>query len=121
MATQGLFTKLNENKEVEYKIITGSDGYNIDKLTLLLKTKKPKLVEEIYNMALSVSFGGKLSLVVLTKHELYTKNIDDFTQETLDRYHNTFHNPTFNPRWEYGTADYVKVVDNNFNDFLSNY
>ncbi len=108
MATQGLIS-IVKNKETIIKIVVGCDGYNIEKVVAALKKEKPRTLEEIYDLCLSLDFGSESSLVVMDKNNFIYKEDD----ELPERYHSTFSDPKFNPRWEYGTVAYYQEISAN--------
>ena len=108
MATQGLVTIVKDD-EVQMKIITGTDGYNADKLADWLRKNPEAKPQEVYDKALSLSFGSKTSLVVQYAPD---KRVADPDMDDLpDLYREKFSEPEFNPRWRHGTADHIVVID----------
>jgi hypothetical protein len=106
MATQGLVTIVKDG-HVAMKFIAGSDGMNAIVLEREIRKlgRVPSLVEG-YELALGADFGSEDSLVVMGIEGIETQA----PEELHERYRATFQDPRFNPRWESGTADYVKIV-----------
>lgn len=106
MTTQGLVT-LTKDGNVTHKIIVGCDGYNADKLVGAIKNdSEPVTIGRLVLLAMESGFGCGDCRVVLDE------NSSAGADEELDeRYRRTFKQPEFNPRWENGTADYVRVVE----------
>ncbi len=106
MATQGLIT-VRSGGQVVMKVVTGSDGYNAQILSDLIKARWPLSPEDAYQLALSAGFGSSASLVVLTEDSECHQCDDDLSP----LYRDTFYQPRFNPRWRNGTADHIIVID----------
>jgi len=106
MATQGIVTVTHKGI-VTHKIIVGCDGYNADDLVQAIEeAQKPLTIGTCLALAKDVGFGCSDCLVVMDEYS--SCGADD---ELDERYRRTFKNPRFNPRWENGTADYVRVVE----------
>lgn len=106
MATQGIVS-VREHGEVVMKVVAGTDGYNAQKVATRLQREWPVSPETAYDIAVQEVFGTVHDLVVLTLGKALFKG----DEEIHPRYHETFSDPQFNPRWEQGIADYVEVVD----------
>lgn len=92
--------------EVVVKIVAGCDGYNAEKLAFKLAELKTYELPTIYNIATSLNFGSKESLVVIG-----TDNEYHFTDDELPpSYRATFDCPYFNPRWKFGTAEHTFII-----------
>ena len=105
--TQGLITIVQKGR-VFMKIICGCEGYNVPPLAVRIQeleyTPTPR---EIYYLALNEGLGCRDCLVVMTEKEVVFEG-----GEKLDlRYRKTFERKEFNPRWKYGTADYIRIVE----------
>ena len=116
MSTQGLISIVNKDN-VLYKIVAGCNGMKINDLVKCIKTlyqiDKEKInTYYLYHMALNYNFGCKNCLVVFNENELETDNKELF-HGSFPLFLKTFNDPNFNPRWEYGTADYVEIIDIN--------
>ena len=114
MATQGLLTIMKDNK-VKYKIIAGCNGFNIDKVKEKILMTEPHILFSSSELVISIllhtgaillNFGCKDCLVVISEYGGYYQ----FKEPLSSLYGETFNQPEFNPRWEYGTADYVEVL-----------
>ncbi len=114
MATQGIVSILDiDGKQVLFKVIAGSDGYNASKLVEWVKAQKGVLtIEGVYQAARQVKFGATEDMVVQDSAGslCYDGNGDPAELGGLYRDYEKFCDPRFNPRWENGTADYVEVV-----------
>lgn len=106
MATQGIISIMKNNR-VFIKIICGCDGYNAKKLVDTIKNNKLENIQDIYNAAIKDKFGCKDCLVVMNTDNIFFEGDGDIGQ----LYREKFDDPSFNPRWENGTADYVIIVN----------
>jgi hypothetical protein len=89
------------------KLIAGTDGYNATILAKELRSSAyVPTIGEAYGLAVKCSFGSEEDLVVLTKDEVLFRGDSDLDE----RYRRSFSNPSFNPRWEHGSADYIELV-----------
>lgn len=105
MATQAIIS-LVKNGHTFIKIICGCDGYNAEKLVKNIKKDQTDNIKDIYIMALENGFGCIECLVVMdSEHVIFggEENIDPLYRETFD-------DPSFNPRWKRGTADFVTIL-----------
>ena len=101
------------------KIVSGSDGYNADKVAKSIVKQLAGGVPEIW--ALDVisdkhKFGEKdrnRFTVARGNDDLIGLNelIDEGDYVLVQRIRRTFDMPTFNPRWDHGTADHCYIVD----------
>jgi len=109
MTTQAIIS-IVKNGHTIVKIISGCGGYNAEKLAEIIKSDQPDKIQDIYDIALKNRFGCKDCLVVMNKNETVYKG----DGHVGPLYHKTFDDPSFNPRWTYGTAEYVIIlkVDN---------
>lgn len=121
MATQGLLT-ITKNGQTHIKVVVGSDGYNVQKLADLIKERnlwdKPNKLWEACDDA---NFGtilngrviqyGKDGKLFITNHDSDNGTKSSIEEESLNLYIDKWSIPDFNPRWEYGTAPYILVVE----------
>jgi hypothetical protein len=108
MATQGLVSVRKDGKVI-MKFVAGSNGFNATKVAAAIRRKGevPKSLLLAYEMATKCGFGSEDNLVIMDDI-----NIEFHGDEQLpERYRKTFSQPEFNPRWDLGIADYMKVVD----------
>lgn len=106
MATQGLLSIVRDGRTL-WKIITGSDGYNIPRVAYNFAVSGiPDDIDAVYVIVVEL-FRPSSSLFVLGESEWRGGNCD----EVPYMYGETFHRPEFNPRWRYGTADYAMILD----------
>lgn len=106
MATQGLVT-LTHSGKVTHKVVVGCDGYNADTLVDAIKDdSEPVTIGRLVELAIDVGFGCNDCRVVLDENSSVGAG-----EELDERYRRTFKDARFNPRWENGTADYVRVVE----------
>lgn len=104
--TNGIVSVTKKGKVI-LKAIAGCNGDNARKLADEIRSKNMATASEIYDAAQKVDFGCDDCLVVMTKEDV----IYDRTGELHQRYLETFANPSFNPRWKNGTAEYVEIVE----------
>ncbi len=105
MAIQGVLSVIRDGKVI-IKLVTGSDGGKLPELADVVRREKLDDTGRIYLEALKLGIGSMENLFVFDETSHRTNS-----GEGLGYYRDTFHNPTWNPRWESGTADYVEVVD----------
>jgi hypothetical protein len=124
--TQGIVS-IRKDGTMLYKIIVGHDGMNAPKVASRIRSLDHlPTVEDLKTICSEEDFGCPDCLIVLehdpghwNKPKLHAgKDIDwDVVEDKekfngdFDRYFDTFHVAEFNPRWRYGTAPYVEVVD----------
>ncbi len=107
MATQGLVT-VNQGGSVIMKVIAGTDGMNVDRLTAIIRRSWPMTAEEVYAAARLIPFGSERCLVVMTSSD-FVFNGDEL-EGLEDLYRASFDNPGFNPRWVSGECEYFELV-----------
>jgi hypothetical protein len=106
MGTQAIVSLVDEKKgKTIVKIITGRDGHNAGKVAKWLKKNPNASLQEIYDFA-RTQFDSPSSLIVMNKTDFIYEDDDELPAD----YWNTFDNPEWNPRWHYGTADYIRTV-----------
>ncbi len=105
MGTQAVISLVKKDHTF-IKIISGCDGQNSLKLAKTIRENKMKNLQEIYDLAVETKFGCKDCLVVMNKDTIIYKG----DKELDPLYRETFDNPSFNPRWDKGTADFVIVL-----------
>lgn len=105
MAKQGIVSVV-KTPETKIKVIAGCNGYNADGLAERIKTEGLQSISEIYEAAKEQRFGCIDCLVVMDKKTALPDKDD-----LHSRYRDAFDDPEFNPRWKYGTADYVRVIE----------
>ncbi len=104
--TQGIVSLMKVGRVV-MKIVAGSNGKNAKDLARWLRSiAHVPTMEEAYALAVQCSFGARDNLVILTEGGTLFKGDEDLNE----RYRRTFSDPRFNPRWEYGTADFIELV-----------
>jgi hypothetical protein len=122
--TQGLVAVII-NGETHYKIITGHDGMHAHAMAEAIKDSiyngHLPTVTEIFELSGETGFGHQDDICILEavdnpgdyteRCKLYYGAKMDFDEESERRYKKTFRCAQFNPRWDYGTADYVETVD----------
>jgi len=120
MATQGIVS-VRVDGVMQYKIVVGCDGMRAQALSSEIlfrhqQTGNIPTLGELIEMCVDHKFGCWSCRTIL-KH-----NPTDWNHPTLhgpelgegpdaERYFDTFHVAEFNPRWKYGTADHVEVVN----------
>ncbi len=95
-----------DNERVLMKIVTGRDGVLASQFAKSLKHAWPLDAEKVYALAISMGFGHADSLVVMTPEETVFKGEGELGK----LYRDTFCKPTFNPRWENGSAECTVIV-----------
>jgi hypothetical protein len=117
--TQGIVS-IRKDGAMVYKIVVGHDGMNASKVAAGIRNLLgfPRVME-LRTICEEEGFGCAECLVILEHDEHHWNKpvahvgpacwLDD--SEDSQRYYDTFHVAQFNPRWKFGTADYVEVVD----------
>lgn len=105
MATQGIVSIVSDGKVI-IKLITGSNGSEANKLKEQLEKSWPLDINKAYEIALNFEFGSTDSLVAMDKDNIIFHGEGNIG----DRYRDTFNDPRFNPRWEYGLADEIEIL-----------
>ncbi|MFH1367239.1 MAG: hypothetical protein ABIH38_04640 [Patescibacteria group bacterium] len=106
MATQGLVTVVHAGKVV-MKIVVGSNGMKAQTLAKRVKNAWPVSAEKAYEIAVETGFGCQNCRVVITP----TRTLFYGDGGLRPLYRKTFQQPCFNPRWKYGTADHIIVIN----------
>lgn len=111
MATQGMISIVRLNKhnrtfDVLCKISVGCNGFNVNQTADRIQACWPLSIESIVNICEEHGFGDEYGrdLVVITE--------DGYNQDGVlhRRYIETFQDPYFNPRWDRGTCEHIRVV-----------
>lgn len=105
MTTQAVISLVKKGHTF-IKIICGCNGGNALRLVKLISVNKIDTIQDIYNHALKIKFGCNDCLVVMNKDKTIYKGDEDLNS----LYRETFDNPSFNPRWKIGSADYVFII-----------
>lgn len=105
MTTQAVISLVKKG-HMFIKIICGCNGGHALKLVKIIKDNKLDNIQDIYNLALEYKFGCKDCLVVMNKDNIIFKGDEDIGPLYIE----TFDDPSFNPRWKNGTADYVFII-----------
>ncbi len=106
MATQGIISIVENNRTV-IKIICGCNGYNAEKLAEIIKNSKFEKIQDMYDIAIKNKFGCRDCLVVMDSDNIIFKGDGDI----CPLYRKKFDDPSFNPRWNNGSADYVIILN----------
>lgn len=107
MATQGILSIVIDGKVIA-KAVVGADGYEMPAIAADVRKHNVTTARELLDLCHEHGLGGE-SLIVQSSPEEW---IGDCTDDELpDIYAEKFHDPIFNPRWHYGSADYVEVVE----------
>jgi hypothetical protein len=104
MATQAVISLVDERGRTIKKVVTGIDGQFAPNFAARWAENTDATLRDVYDMA--STYFGTGSLVVYSKWESITPDDDDLPASYAD----TFNEPRWNPRWHYGTADYVEIV-----------
>lgn len=105
MTTQAVISLVKKDRTF-IKIVCGCNGYNAEKLVKIIEEKKLDKIRHIYKIALQNNIGCKECLVVMDDNDIIFKGSDCIAP----LYRETFDNPSFNPRWKNGTAEYIIVL-----------
>jgi hypothetical protein len=122
--TQGIVS-IRVDGQVRFKLVTGHDGMNAPRLAQAIKNhftrERMPTIENLQSLAQGFNFGCPECLIILVHDDdlksrdhnrcMIVGPVDDLDAEGFNRYCDTFRVAEFNPRWKYGTADYVEVVD----------
>lgn len=108
MATQGMVSIVKDGR-VQMKIVAGCDGDRANELADWLRSEPTAKPQEVYDMALEIGFGNRETLVVQYGPDKAV--VDPDLGELSALYKQKYGDASFNPRWEFGTADYTVVVD----------
>jgi hypothetical protein len=107
LATQGVVS-IRQRGKVVMKLIAGSNGDRAVRVATAMRNAIAlPTSQEAYDLANRCGFGHVSDLVVMTETEVVFYGDD----ELPDLYRRTFDDPTYNPRWERGIADHVKIID----------
>lgn len=104
--TNGIVSITRGGKTI-IKVVSGCDGMKADKLAEEIKARGLMTASEIYDAALDVNFGCMGCLVVQAEGETVWRGDDDLGPLYAEK----FADPRFNPRWDYGTAEYVRIIE----------
>lgn len=118
--TNGIVS-IRKNGVMLYKAIVGHDGQNAPRVEQRVRNLAHiPTVEELATICAEEDFGCNDCLIILENgpHNYYKPKIlkgkeVDWDEDNPDyqRYYDTFYVAEFNPRWEYGTAPYVEVIE----------
>lgn len=107
MATQGVLSIIGHGR-VLAKAITGADGYKMVEIASAVRDKKIIEAKKLFELCREYGLGGDSFIVQYSPYEW----LGDCEEDELPvLYSETFNEPRFNPRWKYGSADYVEIVD----------
>lgn len=110
MATQGTLSIIKDNK-VFIKVITGSNGYNMPKLKeAIAQLPSDEVTPERTHEIAKQIIGDNDSLITQYAPDKCFQPSDELELVAGNRYHDFFFNAEFNPRWEYGIADYTELL-----------
>ena len=118
--TNGIVS-IRKDGQMLYKIVVGHDGMNAPKVAERIRNLACiPTVDELRTICSEEDFGCLDCLIILehdpdnwNKPKLHAgKDVDwDDDNPEYQRYFDTFHVAQFNPRWKYGTAPHVEVID----------
>lgn len=109
MATNGIVSIVKNGKTV-FKCVAGCNGSTADKTAAALKKLANPTIDQVYKVCIDNHFGCKECTVVQSEKE--HRCDPDYQKEKLSSlYKDKFVDPKFNPRWEYGTASHVEIVN----------
>lgn len=104
MAIQGLVSFVDKDYNVLAKVVVGCNGYNVNRFIEHIN----KLEAEYLELVAKYSKFGCDDCRVISTSKTTHFNIPEYLGEGL--FYSKFDDPGFNPRWGYGTADYVRIV-----------
>lgn len=114
MGTQATLTLLRDGKVVR-KIVAGCNGDGMEALRDRLENDPTDDLGKLIEHCIGLSVGCPRCLLIQSSPDKITtliqKDVDDFSPGEYTRWRETFYNPTFNPRWDNGTASYSLVLD----------
>lgn len=109
MATQGIVS-VTQNGRTAIKVIAGCNGNRAKALASHIRewhqSGEQLTAELIERCALTLGFGCSDCRVVLSEEEALGA-----VDEMSSLYRQSFDDPRFNPRWQWGTADFVEVIE----------
>lgn len=121
MGTQAVVSVVSPEGTVIAKAVTGCNGREADRLATLAAERlsaadRPQdTAKALLALAREAEYGCESCLVVqwadgfaMDAPDMLLDFLSD--EESVDRWKDRFQEPEFNPRWEYGTAEYVRVV-----------
>jgi hypothetical protein len=118
--TNGIVS-IRKDGQMLYKVVVGHDGQNASKVASRVRSlARIPTVEELATICAEEDFGCNDCLIILENDPenwnrpkiLKGKEVDwDDDNPEYQRYYDTFHVAEFNPRWKFGIAPYVEVID----------
>ena len=118
--TNGIVS-IRKNGVMLYKAIVGHDGQNAPKVaSRVMSMAHIPTVDELAIICAEEDFGCAGCIIILENNPddyykpkiLKGKEVDwDDDNPEYQRYFDTFYVAEFNPRWKFGTAPYVEVID----------
>lgn len=109
MTTQAIIS-IMKNGHTFIKVVCGCNGYSAEKLAKIIEDNRLENIKDIYKEALENKFGCEECLVVMNSDDIVFKEGEELEPSFVESYRKTFDNPSFNPRWKNGTADYIIVL-----------
>lgn len=111
MATLGLVSVICDG-HVVMKLIAGCNGVNAAQVAdaIRLAGERPRSGEAGLALCAAHHFGCHDCCVIVTADDLVWGPQDDEPSLDFTRFRDTFADPTFNPQWAHGTAEYTEVV-----------
>lgn len=104
-----------------YKIVVGHDGMHAHEVADCVRSFVDiPSVGTLKTICAHIGFGCPDCLIILERDpenwhhpKIHAGRDVDWDDENPEyqRYYDTFHVAEFNPRWKYGTAPYVEVID----------
>jgi hypothetical protein len=105
MATQGVVSLVDASGKPYLKAVAGCGGNYAQALLDELRLHEFTHIGDVYAAALRAHFGCKDCLVVMNR----VTSLYEFEGPLPPIWRDTFNAPSWNPRWKYGSADFVEV------------
>jgi hypothetical protein len=109
MATQGLLSIVDKQGKVVLKVVVGCDGMNIPKLAKALRKDGRVDPQSVHKICRKQKVGCDSCLVVASPDTIICGEGED-KDEIEKKYRVKFNDPNWNPRWDFGTADYTEII-----------
>ncbi len=112
VGTQGIVSVVDESDQVLVKFVAGCNGDAAASLALRLSgLKEVPAPQDLLRLAAESRFGCSGCLVLLVRNRDGSVGVYGEDTDVHQRYKETLCYPAFNPRWESGECDHVRVVE----------
>lgn len=115
--TNGLVSFVRDGKVI-LKVVVGCDGYNAAQYADAVVRGGDYTVKGAIRARSGIAFGNDRSFVAMDDQGGIAAPVenDPEIEDLPPLYREKFHDPRFNPRWQYGTAEYTEVREVTIND-----